>query len=830
MSLAAHDLRQALRTFRRAPLFYAGLVLTLGLGIGANASVFSILQAVLLQPLPYDHPQHVVMVWRSRQYAPVGQTNEMLQGPAWRRGFLTADNVVAWRRASNGALADLAAIKSWTGNSDAQFDLLLNDHAERLRGAFASPNLFEVLGVQAARGRVFVSADETATESLAVISDGLWRRAFGADPGIVGRSVTLIAGARPRAPRAFRIIGVLPAPFRFTYPEETEVWVAWPFANIAREPQQAICCTAVARLAPGVTLEAASARMATVREGLRDDPRWPEDREVIRLERAYDWVVGETRPSLWLLAGVALLLLTITCATVANALLVRISERRQELAVRASLGADRRRLVRQLLTEGAMLAAGGALAGLSFAAFTAPLLRSILPSEIPRADAVGVNGWMLLFAIAAAAATTITAATLPAWRGARVDLVPALKSESGASSDVSAARTRQALVAAQVAVATILLISATLLLASFWRLGRVPLGFDGSRVLTVEMHLMDQKYQGKWLPSGRFLQAPELEVFRHDLIERITALPGVVEAGLTSAVPFRGVDFTYVLNAVGQKKTVVGNARFVDPNYFKVMQIPLARGRLIADSDTAASARVVILSESYARLMFGADDPLGKRIDPDSPAEVVGLVGDVRYVARDRNPQPALYFPAAQGPSSVVCLVARTAPNAGDVATAVRHVIHELDPALPAMKMTTMDRIVDESVASRRFYTTATAAFAAIALILTVAGLVVIVARSVVERRRELAIRSALGATRRRILELVVRQGVSPVLVGTAIGLAGAYTGSTLIARFLFDVSPRQPLIYLAAALLVIGIVGLAALVPARRASAIDPALVLKAQ
>jgi putative ABC transport system permease protein len=829
MSLTAHDVRQALRTFRRAPLFYAGLVLTLGLGIGANASVFSILQAVLLQPLPYDHPKNVVMVWRSRQYVPVGQTNEMLQGPAWRRGFLTADNVVAWRGASKGALADLAAIKSWTGNTDAQFDLLLSDHAERLRGAFASPNLFEVLGVQAARGRVFVSADETATESLAVISDGLWRRAFGADPGIVGRSVTLIAGARPRAPRAFRIIGVLPAPFRFTYPEETEVWVAWPFAEIAREPRGAICCTTVARLAPGMTLETASARVATVREGLRDDPRSPEDREVIRLERAYDWVVGETGPSLWLLASVALLLLTITCATVANALLVRISERRQELAVRASLGADRWRLVRQLLTEGAMLAAGGALVGLSLAAFTAPLLRSILPSEIPRADAVGVNGWMLLFAIAAAAVTTITAATLPAWRGARVDLVPALKSGSGGSSDVSTARTREALVAAQVAVATLLLISATLLLASFWRLSRVPLGFDGTRVLTVEMRLMDQKYLGKWLPSGRFLQSPGLDVFRHDLIERVTALPGVVEAGLTSAVPFRGVDFTYVLSAVGQRKTVVGNARFVDAGYFTVMRIPLMRGRLVSDTDTVVSQKVVVLSESYARLMFGSDDPLGKRIDPDDPAEVVGIVGDVRYVARDRNPQPALYFPAAQGPSSVVCLVARTAPN-GDVATAVRHVIHDLDPALPAMKMTTMERIVDESVASRRFYTTATAAFAAIALVLTVVGLVVIVARSVVERRRELAIRSALGATRRRILELVVRQGVSPVLVGAAIGLAGAYTGSTLIARFLFDVSPRQPLIYLAAALLVIGIVGLAALVPARRASAIDPALVLKAQ
>jgi predicted permease len=386
------------------------------------------------------------------------------------------------------------------------------------------------------------------------------------------------------------------------------------------------------------------------------------------------------------------------------------------------------------------------------------------------------------------------------------------------------------LVAAQVTVATILLISATLLLASFWRLGRVPLGFDGSRVLTVEMRLMDQKYQGTWSPSGRYSQSPKIGVFRKNLVARVAALPGVEEAGLTSAVPFRGVDFTYVFSAVGQKKTIAGNARFVNPGYFTAMRIPLVRGRLISDTDTATTPRVVVLSESYARLMFGADDPLGKRIDPDDPAQVVGIVTDVRYVTREKNPQPALYFPDTQGSSLLICLVARTTQDAGNVAAAVRQVIHDLDPALPAMKMTTVDRIVDESVASRRFYTTATAAFAGIALMLTVAGLVVIVARAVVERRRELAIRSALGASQRSIVKLVVRQGVSPVLIGTAIGLAASYTGSTLLARFLFDVSPRQPIVYLAAALLVIGIVGLASLVPARRASAIDPALVLKTQ
>lgn len=827
MRSLGQDVRHALRVFGRAPFFHAGIVLTLALGIGANGAVFSILRAVLLQPLPYHDADRVVMVWESQQHPPVGQQNEMLAGPAWRRGYLSGGMIAALRQESKDVFSDIAALIPSKSDTAADFDLVLSDRAERLHGALATPNFFDLLGVKAARGRLFAASDEQSPEPVVVLSDALWRSAFGADPSIVGRHVPLIAGSRPRMSRTFTVIGVLPPAFRFSYPDETQLWALESWQSIGQYGQFAICCEAIARLNPGVPFDRAAARMAAIRTGVDN----PGTALVFRMERIYDWVVGETRPSLLLLGAVALLLLAITCATTANALLVRIAERRRELAVRASLGASRARLVRQLLVEGALLAAVGAAAGTLTAAFIAPVVRSLMPTVVPRADEIGVSGWMLLFGIGAAALVTLVAAVAPAWQGAREDPAPALKSASStASADRTAVRWREAMVAAQVAIAIVLVISAALLLVSFWRLGRVPVGFDGAHVLTVEMRLDNPQYRGTRTADGALAPSPALEVFRRNLVQRVRALPGVLDAGITSAVPFRGTDYTYVLNPVGETRQVVGNARFVDAGYFEVMRIALLRGRIFSSTDTARSHRVAVVSESYAREMFGAEDPIGRRIDREGSVEIVGVVGDVRYVARDRAPQPAIYFPAVQGPSLLVCLVARVAPNAGDLGQAVRGVIHDLDAAQPAMNMTTIDQIVNESVANRRFYTTATGAFAAVALILTLVGLVVIVARSVVERRRELAIRSALGASSGGIVGLVARQSLTPVLTGAGLGLAAAYIGSSVLAQFLFQVAPHAPVIYAGAALLIFVVAAIAVLAPARRAADVEPAAVLRAE
>ena len=830
MQSVGQDLRHALCVFRASPLFFAGAICTLALGIGANGAVFSILQAVLLQPLPYNHPNDVVMIWEGPARPQAGRQS-MLQPQDISRRVMTAAMVMGVRSESKEVLKDVAALKTWQGDLEAQFDLALAGGAQRLRGAFVTPNFFDVLGVQANLGRVFSERDNGDTAPV-VISDALWHRAFGSDPSIVGRPITLVVGRFPRAPRVFTIVGVLPAAFRFTYPQETEAWALQSWSDVERYPRGAIAFRAIGRLKSGVTFEAAQARVAAVRTGLIERPgARPEDRRILRLEPIAEWVVGETRPSLLLLGGVALLLLLITCATVASALFVQIAERQRELAVRASVGADQSRLVRQLFTEGVVLALVGAAAGTSLAVLLAPILRALVPPSVPRADEIGLSPWILVFGASAAGLVTILSALAPAWRGARLDIVSTLKrATAAASADRSIARWRHGLVGFQVAVATALLICAGLMLTSFWRLGHVPLGFDGNKVLTVEMRLIDPKYLPHKDASGAMVPSTAVAAFQRDLLDRIGALPGVEQAGLTSAVPFRGVDFLFVLNRVGEKRNVGGNARFVDPGYFSVMRMPAIRGRVFSETDVADSRKVVVISESYARQMFGDEYPLGKAIDYNGPVEVAGVVRDVRYLGFDKDPRPAIYFPRAQWPSELICVVARAAPNAGDLGPAIRQAIRAIDPSVPAMNLTTIDRIINESVADRRFCTTATSAFGGVALLLTVVGLVVIVARAVVERRRELAIRAALGATGSALVQLVVRQGLGPVVVGAGVGVAGAYVSANTLARFLFHVTPREPLIYATVAMLIIIVAVMASLLPARRVTHLAPAVVLRAE
>ncbi|HEY6358108.1 MAG TPA: ABC transporter permease [Vicinamibacterales bacterium] len=812
-SALVQDLARAVRLFRRVPLFFWGTVLTLALGVGVNGAVFSIFQAVLLRPLPYAHPDRLVMVWRADAHASLAPSDPLFASES--RWALSGEMASGWRDESRDVLSDFAAVKTWE-NLEAQFDLALRDRAERLRGAFVTPNFFDVLGVSAAHGRLF-TADGATDESGIVLSHGLWQRDFGGDISVIGRTLPLVVGRVPRQVKTFTILGVLPAAFRFTYPDETEAWAIQTWAQVHDEGR-GTGQEVVARLRPGVTVPEANARVAAIRTGLAV----PSQRfaEVVRLEPITEWVVGQTRPSVWLLQGVAALLLLIACVTAANALLSRVTERERELAVRAALGADSWRLIRQLLTEGAVVALTGTALGTLLAAAIGPVLRSILPVVVPRADEVGLSIWILAFAASAAGATTVLAALVPAWRAAGVDVVNALKRTAGAvSPDRGTARWRQGLVAAQSAFATALLVSTVLLLISYWRLGHVPLGFDGHQVVTVEMRLLDQRY---WPPppaagerGSKF--SPALAAFQDNLAARLRALPGVTDVGLTSAVPFRGVDSTSLLTRVGGLKRYAANTRSVDAGYFSVMRIELVAGRLLTDRDTVTGPKVVVISESYARKMFGTANPIGQFIDFGEPVAVVGVVHDVRYVGFDQEPASAVYLPNAQWPDELVCVVLRAAPNAGDLGPAIRRVVRDIDPALPVMNLTTIDDILDQSVADRRFYTVSTTAFATLALLLTMTGLVVIVARSIVERRRELAIRAAIGASASRLTWLVALEALRPVVAGTAIGALGAVAAATVLGRFLFNVAPHNPLIYGAVVLLVTGVAAAASVVPSRR-------------
>jgi predicted permease len=792
------DLSYAGRVFRRSPWFFAGAAFVLALGIGANCAIFNLVYSVLLKPLPYERPEQVVII----------------------RDASTSGRIKLWRDRSTGMFSDMAVMKMWSGNPDAQFDLVLPDRADRLRAGLVTPNFFGVLGAHAVLGRVFSPRDEASgRDDLVVLSHGFWQRAFGGDPRIIGRPMTFISGLWERRPRVYTVIGVLHPDFRFTYPLETEVWAINPWRVVeATNPRFILFSGAVARLVPGISAGTVNARMA--------DP-FRKDLRFTKVQPVTEWVAGETRSSILLVAGVALLLLVIACATVANALLVRLAERRRELAVRASLGAGRARLIRQLLTEGLALSLAGSAGGVLLAAGLIPILRSLVPAAVPRGDEMALSPGLLLFPAGAATLVTLLALVAPALQGSRLDIAQVLKNSAGS---VSAVRWRFAFVALQSAVAAGLLVGAALLLISFWRLQHVELGFDGKQVLTAEMRLLGPEYYA----SGRGAR------FQQEVAERVRALPGVLEAGVTSAVPFRGIDWfqgVVAIGPAGEEKVHVVNIREVDPAFFSVMRLKLLRGRLLTDRDTASSESVAVISESLARLTFPVGDPVGKRLAwEDTVREirilrtVVGIIKDVRYQGLDQVPAPAAYVPRTQRPTELVCLVLRTAGKNVVTPAMLRRVIHEIDPTVPVMDITTIDKIVSESVAGRRFYTTTVAAFAALALLLTATGLIVVIARSVAERRRELAIRSALGAQKRELTRLVMRQGLMPVILGTAVGLLGAWFGARMVEQFLFGVTLHQPAVYAGAGVFTVAVAAGACYLPARRVGEEPPAAVLQGE
>jgi predicted permease len=805
----AQDVRIGLRQIKRAPFFAAAAILALAVGIGANGAVFSILQMTLLQPLPYARPDELGMMWRT------------YKSDLPYRGLLTRENVLAFRREMRSEVGDIAALITWKGDTDAELDLVRADRTERLNGVIATPNIFDILGVKAARGRLFTARDEPSSDPLLVISDAVWKRDFNGDPAVIGRPVTLSAGWSPRTRRTFTLLGVLPPAIHYTYPQETEAWVMMPWADVERWPARAITFQSVIRRAPGVTAERGADRIRTYTAGIDPEAlKWP-DPPGVGLYSMRDWVLGDTRPSLRLLGGVSLLLLIVSCITVANGLLVRASERRQELAVREALGASRWRLVRQLLAEGTVLAVLGATAGVAFALAMRPLLNTLLPASVPRIGELGATMRLVGFGLLAAAAATMLAAMVPAIVGTgETSASQLIRSSAGASAGVGAARWRQMLVALQAAFATALMVCASLLLVSFWRLGHVPLGFDGEQVLTAETTLLDDRYR----------KPDNVAEFRRRLLERVRAIPGVTEAGLSSAIPFRGTDFVFNGGRPGTDLSVKANARFVDSAFFGVLRIPLVRGRYVSDRDAADASSVAVISESLARRLFGNSDPLGRTVQFDTLREVVGVVRDARFAGFDKTVRPAVYIPIEQARSTLLCIAIRAArPSLDGIAAAVHRAAREIDAGVPLMHMTTIDHVVDESTANRRFYTVATGFFAGVAVLLTIGGLVMVVARVVSERKRELAIRMALGASAANVTEVVMRSTVVAAAVGIMAGLAAAYALSTSLSQFVFGVGARAPGLYATTGVVMIAAAALTAWQPARRAALLPVTTFLKA-
>jgi predicted permease len=592
-------------------------------------------------------------------------------------------------------------------------------------------------------------------------------------------------------------------------------------------PTPALEYDVVARLRPGENVAQAQAELTAILRQ-KDKADRPGDADYLAyVARTFvaatplpELAAADSRPGMLLLAALAAVVLLIACIDVVLLLLARLGEREREMAVRRALGASMVRLARQLFAETATLVAIGGSVSVGLAFALQPVLRAIIPAAVTRGDETSLDVPVLAFAVGLCILLTLVCGLAPLWHVSASGLHETLKQAfSNASASRRVTAWRRAVVAVQVAVALLLLVAATLLLQSFWHLRHVALGYEGTDVLTMEMRLM----------RGDATET-RLRWFERELLDRIRVLPGVTDASMTTSVPMRGVDFLYVTGPVGGSPSPV-NGRSVDGRYFDLMRIPLIAGRGFTDQHNEESAPVAIVSRSYARMLFGDRNPLGQRLDLiRTQPEIVGVVGDVRQASVKQPAAPALYLPRGQNPNPVVCLVVRTKADLIATATAVRKVIYALDPKQPVERIATLDGIVRETTADDRFYTVTTVSFAAIALLLAVAGLFGVVRRGVAERTRELAIRSALGAAPRTLIRLALAQEMRAVVLGASVGLLAAYWLSRLLPHFLFEVSPLDPLAYILATalLLVVAIVG--CYLPARRVTRIDPIRALRAE
>jgi predicted permease len=696
MSGLPSDVCSAGRLFSRYRGTSVLILLTFALGLGANAAIFAVGRGVLLRPLPYKDPERLVLFWVRRDPAAPGSTGRGLSTPRWFREV----------RARHRSFSSLAAVESWNGNPSATFDLASSTGGERLRGAFATTNFFDTIGVGAALGRTF-SADDTS--GVAVIGHDLWQSLFAGSRDVIGRRIDLATGrGKTRAVQSLTIIGVLPPRVQFSYPESTDVWL--PLGSDRLDDprmQDAIMYRVVARLRPDTTLQQAQQDLAAAKSAIGADLKLNMDRFTFWLEPVHENAVGAARPALQLLSAVAALVFLVACLNIAALLLAQTVERRREIAVRLALGAARWRIVRQQLVESTLLAAAAAAVSVVTVALLQRSLRAVMPPDFPRVDEISFDLVTFTWVALLVGLSIVLSTILPAWRSSGIDPgVEIAHSSRTATSSRAAAAWRHGLVAAQVVAVVVLLATGGLLLRSFWKLQQVDLGFDATRIFTAEMRLLDPRY----------FDQTTLKAFQAELLARVRALPGVERASITSSVPLRGVDWTRIISYRGER--VAAKNRDVDPDYFAVMRIPLLAGRTFSEADAAGAVPVVIVSRSLAERLFPGENPLGKRLELTAKrdAQVVGVVGDVRNVRVESSGEPAFYVPRAQESTEIICLVVRTARAAPDLAPAVRAIVASMDRMQPVLNPTTIGGIVSDSIADRRFYAVATAAFAIVSL------------------------------------------------------------------------------------------------------------------
>jgi putative ABC transport system permease protein len=795
LDVLQQDVRYALRSLLRAPVFTFTAIATLAIGVGANTAIFGILHAVVLRPLPFDPEGRVVRIWAVNNTLDVD-------------GFsVSLPDYVSWKERSK--TLDLAA---WLNGGAT---LRGTGDPVRVPSLSTSAGLFPLLGVQPTRGRLFTPADETVNgRPVALITEGLWRAQFGGDPQIVGSTVTI--GERPH-----EIIGVIP---EGSVPQDAEVFVPLRI-DVAREDRSDHTAQVIGRVRPGSTLDQARGELESIARQLALE--FPDSNRDwgVTFSTAYEWMIPEgTRRALYVLLASVCCVLLIACANVASLMLARTAARRREIAVRVAIGAARRRIVRQVLTESLVLTAFGGVAGVLLAWWSVPVIRQWLPDTLPRVNEATVNAPVLLFSLGLCAVTGLIFATLPALSGSRADVVEWLK-EGARGSSGAAARWRQTLAAAQIAIATVLLVGAGLLIQSLHRLQRVELGFNPANITTAMIGLTPERYKG---PEASW-------AFYQRLLERLAAAPGVQAAALTNGAPFDEGNTGMPIEAVGPSrlngKSLQADWRMVSPGYFNALQIPLLRGQGFTGTP-ARDERTMIVSATMAKRIWGDENVLGRQITagPAGNFTIVGIVGDVRNEDLALPPAPTMYISSAQYQWSTMTVIVRSIGAETQAPSLLRTVVRELDPQLALYNVrTTIDRL-DRSAAQPRLNATLVGLFAAVAALLAALGIYGVLAYLVSLRQQEIGIRMALGAGRSAVVGLILRRGLWLTASGVGAGIVAALGVSRWLRSLMFEVSPTDPRTFgLAVALVVLVAVG-ASYAPARRATRVDPLLALRSQ
>ena len=801
------DTQYALRNIAKKPLFYSVVILTLALGIGANAAIFTVVNGVLLQPLPYPHPDRLMMVW----------THNPRQG--FDKDVGTYPNFEDWRRGSQ-------SFERMSAYSGASVTLTGTGDPTQIRGARVTHEFFETMGVAPLQGRAFSSANgQAGGERVVIVAHGLWTRRFGADASIIGRRIVLDGVPH-------EVIGVMPGSFK--HPADAELWM--PLAPVGDfqalfGARGSYWLTIIGRLKPGVKQAAAQSEMDAI--AARLEKEYPANAGIgIRLVTMHEELVGDVKRPLLILLGAVCFVLLIACANVANLLLTRAASRQRELAIRAALGADRGRLVRQLLTESVVLGLLGGAVGLMLAILSTDVLQTLAPAELPRLSDITVDRQVLAYAAGASVFTSLLFGLLPALHASRRDSSGHLKEGGRTGTDGrQGGRVRAALAAGELAIALVLLVGAGLLIRSFIALNNEDPGFATRGVLALRLQL----------PAAAYGEPARIAGFYEQLVERLDALPGVESAAAGSSLLLSRLPASASINIEG-RPPLPANARnipvpydSVTPEYFSTLRIALRRGRMFTRADGAQSQQVVMVNEAFVRRFFPGEDPLGRRVTFDNPSRpgarwqtIVGVVADTKRGGFEREPWAETYFPMRQAPDSRAFVLLRTSGDPITLIAAAQAAVWSIDRNQAIASIRTVPELLAQRELNRRFTTLLLGVFASVALVLAIIGTYGVIAHATAQRTQEIGIRMALGADRRTILRMVLIGGLRIAATGLAIGVFGALALTHVLSGLLFGVSARDPLTFVVvpAALLVVALA--ACWIPARRAMQVEPVIALR--